>query len=438
MQKTKFSGWQQVILVALTTGFGVNLFSQALNIANAAMFSQGQIVMSASMFGLAYSLYSLTQGPPQLLVGKLVRKFGSRTVLIAGFAALVLLGFGISNFIRNGALFVAIYTLHGLMSVTINQIAPQTLINSWFHQHRGRAQSILRAIASLLTMVAPICATFVITNFGKGNFKAGWYLGGAGAAIALVFALFAKNNPQLYGETPDGIEAGAAAEDKKGPEKKAAAVSTVYKRPIGQDIEYAAALKTLIFWFMAAASSIGFLCLMTVAFNSVYYISIGASLETISLALGVGSAINIAFAFAMSTFIDRIEPGFVLGGIFLLFGVNAYLTAMPAGSFVIYTQSVLVSVLGSGTMAIMPIMYANYFGNKAFPQIQGLSLLMGGLLSSATGIVGGIIADATGSYSTAYVLFGSFALVAAVLCIFVVGLPSRRKYKNEAHPAVAA
>jgi MFS family permease len=433
MQKTKFSGWRQVILVTFTTGFGVNLFLQALNIANTAMFSQGQIVMSASMFGLAYSLYSLTQGPPQLLVGKIVRKFGSRRVLIAGLAALCLLGFVISNFIRSGVLFVAIYTLYGLMSVTINQIAPQTLINNWFHQYRGRAQSIMRAIASLMTMVAPICATFVINNFAKGNFKAGWYLGGAGAAIALIFAFFTKNNPQLYGQTPDGLESGTVTEKKKMP-----VISTVYKRPIGQDIEYAAALKTPIFWFMAAASSIGFLCLMTIAFNAVYYVSIGASLETVSFALGIGAAINIAFTFAMSTFIDRIEPGFVLGGMFLLFGVNAYLTAVPAGSFVIFTHSILVSILGSGAMAIMPIIYANYFGNKAFPQIQGLSLLMGGLLSSATGIVGGIIADVTGSYSMAYVLFGSFALVAAVFCIFIVGLSSRRKYKSETHPAVAA
>jgi MFS family permease len=425
-------------LGCFSTGFGVNLFGQALNIANAAMFSQGQIAMSASMFGLAYSLFSLTQGPPQLLVGGIVRKFGSRAVLIAGLVALCIMGFGISNFIRNSPLFVIVYTLYGLTAVTINQIAPQTLINNWFHQYRGRAQSISRAIASLLIMVAPICATFVITNFGKGNFRAGWYLGGAGAAIALVFAFFTKNSPQLYGQTPNGIVAGTVAENKNGPEKKAAVISTVYKRPIGQDMEYGAALKTPIFWFMATASSIGFLCVMTIAFNTVYYVSIGASLETVSLALGVGAAVNIAFAFAMSTFIDRIEPGFVLGSIFLLFGINAYLTAVPAGSFVMFTQSILVNVLTSGTMAIMPIIYANYFGNKAFPQIQGLSLLMGGLLSSATGIVGGIIADATGSYSMAYILFGSFAIAAAVLCIFGVGLPSRRKYRNETRPAAAA
>jgi MFS family permease len=217
-------------------------------------------------------------------------------------------------------------------------------------------------------------------------------------------------------------------------EKKVRRISTVYKRPIGQDVEYRAALKMPVFWLMAAISSLGFLCFNTTAFSSVYYISMGVSLETISLAMGIASAANIAFMLAMSSFIDKIEPGFIFGGIFLLFGLNQLLTAIPAGPFVVFTNTILTIVLLAGLMSIMAIIFANYFGNKAFPQIQGTALVIAGLVSSLTGIVGGLIKDATGSYSFAYILFGSIAIAASFLCTIGIGLHSLRKYKNEISP----
>ena len=426
MKKTKFFGWQQVILLSILYGFGYNMSNSALAISNATMLAGGQVAMTASMYGLSYSLFSLMQGPSQPIVGKLVKKFGPKKILIGGNFLLVLVAFLIPNFISSGITFVIGYGLiFGINAVMINQLAPQTLINNWFHQRLGQAQVLMRAISTTLVVAVPYLTTYVINNFGKGNFKAGWYFAGFGALISMVFSFFLKETPDKYGQTPDGINIELDAKENR----KIAA--TVYKRPIGKDIAYKDAIKMPQFWLMVVVAAIGFMCLMTKSYNDVYHASIGISMENISIAVGVATACNILFMFFISAILDKFEPAFVIGVVFVIFAFNGVLSWLQVGTFIVYTNSILTLLINSSTMTIMPAIYANYFGRANFPQIQGLSLLISGLLSSTTGIIGGYIKDLTGSYAIAYLLYGALALVAAFIAFFLIGVPSIKKYRNE-------
>lgn len=63
--------------------------------------------------------------------------------------------------------------------------------------------------------------------------------------------------------------------------------------------------------------------------------------------------------------------------------------------------------------------------------LQGFTLLIGGLVSSTSGIITGALADLTGDYTFGYIIYGVVALVGAAIAIFGVGIPCARRYKGE-------
>lgn len=426
MNSKGFQGWQQVFLVALTVGLGNSLSAGALTITNTAMMSGGQIIINGTMFGLAYSLFSLMQGPPQPVVAKLIQRMGPRKVLMIGCLCTAVVGIVLSNFITSSIAFVVIYgVLFGLVSVITSQLAPQTFVNNWFYQRRGQAQSIMRAIATIFQAFGPYLATFVIINLGGGNFKYGWYLSGACAVIGLFIGFFLKDTPEEYGQLPDGLEENSQLRT----DEKKVKLSTVYKRPIGEDVSLKEARKMLIFWLMTIASSLGFMTVMIMSFTSVHFVNNNYSLEMVSIATGIATIINILFVLLLSTIIDKIEPAYLFTLVLVLFAVCCYFAVNPMNAWIVYATIAITTVIGSCAMVIMPTIYANYFGSESFSSIQGFSLLIGGLASSTTGVIGGIIADLTGSYDLALYIYGTLALIGAGILLFGVGIPCEKKYK---------
>lgn len=423
----KFSGWIQLILVSLASGFGFSLLVVAFSLINPTMFEQQQIPMSASMYGLAFSVYAFTQGPPQLLVAKAVSKFGPKKILLAGYGAIVVVSFGFARFINSSITFVVIYGFcFGMINAFTSQLAPSTVINNWFFAYRGMAQSIKLGITSAISCAAPFFVTWLIRQTGAG-YMIGWYIAGAGAVVAALLTMFVKDSPEQCNQLPDG---GSDAR-KSDNGKKRVLVSTTYKRPVGEDIEYKDAMKMPITWLIIAASSIGLMCMMLNSFNQNMFLVSCISLDTISLALGVAPILNVVFALVIARFLDRIEPGYVLGIIFLLFGINNILVSQGANTILTFTTAILSSLLGAVIFAITPVICSNYFGNKAFPQIQGFSLMVGGLLSSTTGIIVGWLADLTGAYAVSFILYGVLAILAGMICIFVIGRRCSMLYKQQ-------
>lgn len=90
----------------------------------------------------------------------------------------------------------------------------------------------------------------------------------------------------------------------------------------------------------------------------------------------------------------------------------------------------MVLLVSSIEISVVPVIYSNCFGNKDFSLIQGFSLMVGGLCSSTTGIIGGAVKDATGSYSGAYLLYGTLSIAIAMLAIICIGIPCRKKYRE--------
>lgn len=439
MEKKKFSGWKQLLMISIITSMTANYGSAAVSLTNAIMRNGAQVAMTATAFGVGATLYSLMQGPPQIIVGAWIKKQGTRKVFLLGIPFLLLVTLGLSNFLNTDISYILIFGVFwGLSYMLTSQIAAQTLVNNWFIQRRGQAMNLMMAITSVFSFVSPFIVQWIINSeFAGGNFKFGWYSIGIMGAFSLPLVFFLKDKPEDIGQYPDGVAPGHIIEMEN-----ASKISTVFK--VGVDIEDTSvkqALKKPIFWAIMICSSLGFAVTMVgFAFGNVHFMNEGYQLSVITASMSWSSIVRLLTVLLFAKISDKIEPGYLLGIGLGACGIATLLAAFPTGSvFIIYAYRFLTAIYAATLIPTLATMVANIFGRESFPSLQGISLTAGGLISATTGTIGGLIADVNnGSFSVVFVVYGIVSLVACAVAVFGVGLPCARRYKKSQDAGQAA
>ena len=73
MESKKFSGWKQLLMISIITGLTAQYGGAAVSLSNTVMQNGAQVAMTATAFGLGSTVYSLMQGPPQILIGAWIK-----------------------------------------------------------------------------------------------------------------------------------------------------------------------------------------------------------------------------------------------------------------------------------------------------------------------------------------------------------------------------
>jgi MFS family permease len=428
--QAKFSGWSQLAFVSVIVGMTAQYGSTALSLSNAIMRSGVQVTMTATAFGIGATLYSLMQGPPQIIIGAWIKKQGTRKVFLLGIPFLVIVTLGISNFLNTDISYIIIFgVLWGLSYMFVSQIAAQTLVNNWFIQRRGQAISIMNIIGCVFSFISPFIVQRIIqSKFAGGSFKFGWYSIGVFGILSFVFVFFLKDKPEDIGQHPDGVEPSFVIETKK-----AARVSTVFKVGTGvQATTVKEALKKPMFWIMLICAGFGFaISMVGFAVASVHFLDNGYDMSILSSAMAWRSLARLVFVLIAVKILDRIEPAIIFGFGFLASGVLTIIAANPSGSVIIYAYFSMSMIWSACLATALPTMLANVFGRESFPALQGICLTVGGLISSTTGTIAGLIADTNGgSYSIAFIVYAIVAFVGCVFSVFGIGIPCVKKYRQ--------
>ena len=101
------------------------------------------------------------------------------------------------------------------------------------------------------------------------------------------------------------------------------------------------------------------------------------------------------------------------------------------GTAMVYVYFSVAMIFSACLTSIIPTMLANVFGRESFPALQGIVLTVGGLVSSTTGTIGGMIADANGgSYSQAFVIYAVVCFAMAAIAVLGIGIPCVKKYRE--------
>lgn len=421
-----FPGWIMVVLATICLTVTGNFMTQAATTANSAMMADEATAINRTMFGLASTVYALTKGFPQPFVGRLQDRKGSKFVYRIACIACIVMTFILGPYANSsGVAFVLIYGIGAGIIYMCSSMIPSTgIVNAWFVEKRGPAQTIIQMGTIAAGVIAPKLVNYILKLDGA-QWYWGWYVFGVGGIIAFIITFFIKERPEEMGLLPDNKSPDDAATEKAG-EKKESTVK-VYVRDLAgvEPFTYKQAIRTPAFWMVAIAIVAG-----TYANNAtqspgpLLFYDYGWSSDVVTTAMAVRQLVRLVLILGLLKLTTRIEPMKIMGVMLAVNTVSLALCAHPTNLAIIYFFYISCTITITGYLIMGPLTMSNYFGKKNAGMIIGTMLLMTGTLGSLSSTISGLCYDITGSYAWSFYFFAAVAAIGAI-CSFVVKPPRK-------------
>jgi len=348
-------------------------------------------------------------------LGRLIDKFGPRTMILACVATQVL-----SRVLNGVATNIAhLYLARLLYGINVLP-SSQILINRWFVKKRGTALGIAATGMAIGTLVLTPVSQHLILVWGWRPTMLFW------AAVTLVvmlpLALTLRNNPQDRGYGPDGEPLDSVGTASPSPEPDAASRTDIGAKTGGSLFE---ATKTRSFWFLSASHLIcgigcGFMMthILIFATDVGYSAMIGASL------VSVQGGVNLAGVLVTGLLSDRMVRKKVLALTHFIrslsFGTAVIFILLGGGP--LWLLYVAMALFGFGWFTTAPLtagLVADLFGNLRMGTILGVVTAYHMLGMAIGAYAGGAVFELTQSYYLVFLSQGLLEFLAAIfaLCI---------------------
>lgn len=397
-----FRGWWILAasVVAMAVGSGVSFWAYGLYIEPL----EAEFGWSRTEVSLGFSISFVVAGLSSPLVGRWIDSRGPRSAIVVG-ALLTAASYLLLATTSSLWQWYAYSSVNALFRQLMFFIPFQVLITRWFDRRRGIALGIFGTGFSLGGFVfVPVMAA-VIEGF---EWRGGFVL--SGLAIAAVFlpigVLLVRNSPSEVGQLVDGRRL-----ETSDPEPSE-----------GSGIPPGVALRTPLFWVLAAALTLFFFGIFGLMVHQIpFFESIGMSRRTATVIVSVSAGASILTRVPFSWYADRI-PRFEAAAM-------AFAVVLMASMAILLIDSgptgigvfLVLWVIGRSAGPLMDaLLLTRAFGVRYFASLLGAVVVVetfGQILSPS---IAGAIFDATGSYSWALVMYlgtfaASFALFALAL-----------------------
>ncbi len=378
-----------VCLIATTAAIGLGRFGYTMVLPamqKGLHLSDAQVgdIATANMIG--YLLLSIVGGI-------LSSRFGPKIIIVISTALLgVSLFFtGMTDNFLGAALLRA---LTGMGSGGVN-IPVMGLITGWFMtKRRGLATGIVVSGSSLGLVISGLMVPFILVQYNTQGWRYCWFAYAVICLLSFIFSvLFLRNKPHDL-------------EEKKTKRSKLN-WGLVYKNPT--------------VWQLALIYVMyGFSYIIYTMFFARYLIGEGGFSEefTGSLWFGVG-VVSIISGFFWGWISDKIGRKYALIIIYFiqfLCYASFGLFKTPLG---FYFSAALFALTSFSIPAVMAAMAGDILGSRLAPAAIGFITLFFGIGQATGPFVAGRIAQASGSYSIAFVVAGGAALLGAVGSVFL-------------------
>ena len=344
------------------------------------------------------------------IAGWLIQRFRLKTLMVAGC---VLLGGALVAHALTSSPYVvyAARTVMGVSLCLVGVLPSIVLVSNWFVRRRGLALGILLTGTSIGGVVIPQIATPLISAYG-------WRT--AMIAVSMLVwvvllpavLLLVKDRPEEVGALPDGDAARTTATP--------AATS---------GLTLAHALRTPLFWTLALCAAAVFYPIFVSTQQFILQAAkIGLSPQQASFGLSSLFFVSVLGKFLFGWLSDRFPPTRVmLACCLVMFASTLVLLNLTAST--IFAFLIPFGFGYGGTFVLLQRIAADYFGNRDYPKILGVLIVIETAGASIGGLVTGRMADAAGGdYTKAF-----YAIIAvsgfAFLLTVVLEILSRRRIK---------
>ena len=379
----------------------------------------------------ATSMFFLIGGIMGAVVGPYVDRYGPRMFQIVG----VVMTGALAMFIGGVSALWQLYLLYALIAVG-NGLASAVSINAimsrWWVRRRAKAMSISATGISLGGVILTPLGAWMVDKGGIA--LAAPVLGGAVLVVALPMVLWVLVfDPREMGLLPDGDRSVEEAE---------AAVRASGRRQLSAESQLrpwtrGEAMRTLSFW----AILVGFVLVLMaqtgfvihqIAFLEERLGSRSAAAWTLSTtALG-----SIIARLIVGQFADAMDKRWLTAGIFAVQG-SAVLLVLAIDNSVATFLLILVFGFTIGNVYLMQsLLTSEIFGVVSFGSIFGLILLAAQAGSGLGPLAVGILEDATGSYTSSFVVTAIVTFIAGG--VVLLARPVAPHTAEEAREAEAA
>ena len=386
-------------------------------------WSRAQLTGAFSMAQLEGSII----GP---LMGYLIDRLGPRRMVLIG---MVITGLGFLLFSRTENIFT-FYLSYGLIMLGTaagTWLPYMSVVNRWFVRKRGLAMAIAGEGSPLGGLVLlPILAWAVIPGSHGWSVTAQW-IGVVFLCLAWPMSRLIRVRPEDYGLRPDGDPPDQVVREAVRPVRRAAS-------PDQLQFTGRQAIRTHAFWLITfghACSSILFATLTVhlVPMLTDRGLSLQAAANMFSLVMGVAAIFQLIGGYAG----DRLPKNAVIA-FFGFIQAGGFLMAVLVDSFPMAVLFAITFGVGfGGRNPLTTAIRGDYFGEKAFATITGISSAPMYALMLAAPLFAAFMFDATESYTVSFLIIGGLGVMSGVLFLLAkkpTSLPQERRASTTSRP----
>jgi MFS family permease len=373
---------------------------------------------SSAAFGGAVSLGGVLAAIVSPGIGRLLDHHGARSllcyaVLSTGIALLAL------SRVDSLVLFYVLFCFARMNWASPFELGLYGALNSWFIVRRARAASIATVAQLAGLVVFPLTAHFAMQG---ADWRAGWIAIGAcvlGIGLLPVWLLLVRR-PQ---------DAGLVAESAGG----ADAV-------IGPEAQFtrAGAMRTAAFWLLALFTVLVFPCQAGMSlFLAAHMSERGIDATTVATIVSAAAFSSAAAGFCVGWLPRRWPINYLMAACAALLSAGALLMVAIGAAPHAFLAAALYGCAIGGVLALLPVVWADYFGRSSYGAIRGVALSMQVLAQACGPLAAGALRDAYGDYTRSLILFALLAGTAVLVALVVRKPPTASGLKEPIFPGAA-
>ena len=401
-----FYGWIIVGLALIANGMssgpvwsGVGVWIKVLEIHFG--WSRAQLTGAFSMAQLEGSII----GP---LMGYLIDKLGPRRMVFIGF---IITGLGFLLFSRTNSLII-FYVSYGLIMLGTaagTWLPFMSVVNRWFVRKRGVSMAVAGLGSPLggLALV-PVLAWAVAPESHGWAVTAQW-IGVVFLCMAWPVSQLIRVRPEDYGLRPDGDPPDQVVPDAARAARRVSSLDQL--QFTGRQ-----AIRTPAFWLITFGHAFSSILFATLTVHLVPMLtdkglSLQEAANMFSVVMGVAAVFQLIGGYAG----DRLPKNVVIA-FFGFIQAGGFLMAVMVDS--LPTAIMFAATFGAGFGGRNPLTTAirgDYFGEKAFATITGISSAPMYMLMLAAPLFAAFMFDSTDSYTVSFLVIGGFGVMSGVL-----------------------